>query len=292
MGLDRVRIILVEPAGPMNVGSIARVMKNFGLNHLVLVNPQCQVLSTEALKMAVHAKDILHSAVSVTTVPEALQGCTRAIATTARVRNWDSPLENPSTTLPWLLEEPQHPAALIFGREDRGLSNEELNYAQRFIRIPTSSSYPSLNLATAVAICCYELAQSDAENQEDTTKRENFGAEKSLVVDALEQVSRRMESVHRHEDKGNISDKFSASLSSDIPTSVHESAPLNILEEYYQQLESLLLKIGYLYPHTAASRMETFRQMYNRAQLQTREVAMLRGILRQVEWALENRNNR
>ena len=62
MGLAGVRIILVEPAGPMNVGSIARVMKNFGFNHLVLVNPQCNPLSPEALQMAVHAKDVLESA--------------------------------------------------------------------------------------------------------------------------------------------------------------------------------------------------------------------------------------
>ncbi|BAZ20189.1 RNA methyltransferase [Kalymmatonema gypsitolerans NIES-4073] len=249
MGLAGVRIILVEPAGPINVGSIARVMKNFGFNHLVLVNPQCDPLSPEALQMAVHAKDVLESAVSVGTLPQALQGCTRAIATTARVRSWDSPLENPRTALPWLLEKPEQPAALIFGREDRGLSNEELNYAQRFIRIPTSSSYPSLNLATAVGICCYELAQSDAKIEEDTG-------------------------------------------TSSLEASSSEPAPLDMLEEYYQQLESLLLDIGYLYPHTAASRMEKFRQLYNRAQLQTKEVGMLRGILRQVEWALENRNNR
>lgn len=247
MALAGVRIILVEPAGPINVGSIARVMKNFGFNHLVLVNPQCNPLSTEALHMAVHAKNVLESAVIARTLPEALQGCTRAIATTARVRDWDLPLENPRTALPWLLEPPQQPAALIFGREDRGLSNEELNYAQRFIRIPTDSSYPALNLATAVGICCYELAQRNADN-EDTE----------------------------------ISD-FSASP--------HEPASLDILEEYYQQLESLLLKIGYLYPHTAASRMEKFRQMYNRSQLQIKEVGMLRGILRQIEWMLEKQNN-
>jgi tRNA/rRNA methyltransferase len=64
------------------------------------------------------------------------------------------------------------------------------------------------------------------------------------------------------------------------------------VEAYYQQLESLLLKIGYLYPHTAASRMEKFRQLYNRTHLQTTEVAMLRGILRQVEWALTNHSDR
>lgn len=242
--MDHVRIVLVEPAGPMNVGSIARVMKNFGFTHLVLVNPQCDPLSVEAKRMAVHAQDILESAVTVATLPEALQGCTRAIATTARVRNWETPPENPRTALPWLLEEPRQPAALVFGREDRGLSNEELNYAQKFVCIPTSSIYPSLNLATAVGICCYELAQSYS---------------------------------HHLTDKVN----------GDRP----ELAPLDVIEAYYQQLESLLLKIGYLYPQTAPSRMEKFRQIYNRAGLTTREVAMLRGILRQVEWAIRTLNS-
>jgi tRNA/rRNA methyltransferase len=249
MGLDQIRIILVEPAGPMNVGSIARVMKNFGLHHLVLVNPQCNPLSNEALQMAVHAKDILVASVSVATLPQALQGCTRAIATTARIRTWDSPLDNPLTALPWLLEKPEQPAAIIFGREDRGLSNEELNYAQRFVRIPTSPNYSSLNLATAVAICCYELAQS-------AELYSNFEPDESQNV---------------------------------IPDV--EPATLDVMEAYYQDLEALLLKIGYLYPHTAASRMEKFRQLYNRAHLQTREVAMLRGILRQVEWSLDNQHN-
>ncbi|MEC4880975.1 MAG: RNA methyltransferase [Scytonema sp. PMC 1070.18] len=246
MVLDQVRIVLVEPAGPMNVGSIARVMKNFGLAHLVLVNPQCNPISSEALQMAVHAKDILASAVSVATLPEALQGCTRAIATTARIRTLDSPLYTPSSALSWLLEKPEQPVAIIFGPEDRGLSNEELNYAQRFVRIPTSSNYSSLNLATAVAICCYELAQ-----------------QAQLYSNPEPEESQKT-----------------------LPEM--EPAPMDVTEAYYQDLEALLLKIGYLYPHTAASRMEKFRQLYNRAHLKTREVAMLRGILRQVEWVLDN----
>ncbi|MDF5708166.1 MAG: RNA methyltransferase [Nostoc sp. S4] len=242
MSLAGLRIVLVEPAGPINLGAIARVMKNFGLHNLVLVNPQCDPLSAEALKMAVHAKEILESAVVVATLPEALHGCVRAIATTGRVRSWEILLENPRTALPWLVEEPEKPAALIFGREDRGLSNEELNYAQRFVFIPTSQNYLSLNLATAVAICCYELSQSVEQRQTQT-----------------------------------------------LPQT--ELASLDVVETYYQQLESLLLKIGYLYPHTAASRMEKFRQLYNRVGLQTGEVAMLRGILRQVEWALKSQRD-
>ncbi|MFN6538918.1 MAG: RNA methyltransferase [Nostoc sp. EkiNYC01] len=242
MSLAGLRIVLVEPAGPINVGAIARVMKNFGLHNLVLVNPQCDPLSPEALMMAVHAKEILESAVVVATLPEALHGCVRAIATTGRVRSWEIPLENPRTALPWLVEEPEKPAALIFGREDRGLSNEELNYAQRFVFIPTNQNYLSLNLATAVAICCYELSQSTQQPETQTLP--------------------------------------------DI-----ELAPLDLVETYYQQLESLLLKIGYLYPHTAPSRMGKFRQLYNRAGLQTGEVALLLGILRQVEWALKTQRD-
>jgi tRNA/rRNA methyltransferase len=242
MGLAGLRIVLVEPAGPLNVGSIARVMKNFELHHLVLVNPQCDPLSDQAMKMAVHAKEILESAVLVKTLPEALQGCVRAVATTGRSRSWEVPLEKPRTALPWLLEEPELPTALIFGREDRGLSNEELNYAQRFVRIPTSESYSSLNLATAVAICCYELSQS-------------------------------------------------AEVFTTQTLPAPELAPIEVVETFYEQLESLLLRIGYLYPHTAASRMEKFRHLYNRAHLQSGEVAMLRGMLRQVEWALKSQIN-
>jgi len=236
MDASGVKIILVEPAGPLNVGSIARVMKNFALEQLVLVNPQCDYLGEEATRMSVHAKDVLEAAVCVSTLPEALSGCKRAIATTARTRD-NAVLQTPREVLPWLLETDAQPAALIFGREDRGLSNEELNYAQKFMRIPTDAGYPSLNLASAVAISCYELTQ----NQPSTVEN--------------------------------------ASIDEEI-------ASIEVVEGYYEQLESLLLSIEYLYPHTADSRMEKFRQLYNRAQLKTKEVAMLRGILRQMQWAL------
>ena len=237
---SNVIIVLVEPAGPLNVGSVARVMKNFGLSKLILVNPQCDRTSDDAMKMAVHGKDILESAVIVDTLPQALQGCVRAIATMGREYSGELPLETPRTALPWLLAEVEKPVALIFGREDRGLTNEELNYAHKLVFIPTNPEYPSLNLATAVSICCYELSQS-------------------------------------------------TNLFTDQNVPVTEIAPLDAMEGYYQQLESLLLSIGYLYPHTAASRMEKFRHLYNRAYLQTTEVGMLRGILRQIEWAINGK---
>ncbi|MEO0458560.1 MAG: RNA methyltransferase, partial [Cyanobacteria bacterium P01_A01_bin.114] len=160
MPLSPVRIILVEPAGPLNIGSIARAMKNFGLSQLVLVNPQCDPMGAEAIQMAVHAQDLLAKAHITQTLPEALAGCQRAIATTARPRELDDPLEPPEAALPWLIESPDIPTALIFGREDRGLSNDELYYAQRFVKVPTDEGYAALNLAQAVAICCYELARA------------------------------------------------------------------------------------------------------------------------------------
>ncbi|HEY9634462.1 MAG TPA: RNA methyltransferase, partial [Coleofasciculaceae cyanobacterium] len=106
----------MEPAGPLNVGAVARVMKNMGLRTLVLVNPQCDPLGVEAQQMAVHGVDILEAAQQVATIPAALMGCQRAIATTARVRTLSTPLESPRVALPWLLEG-SVTSALIFGPE-------------------------------------------------------------------------------------------------------------------------------------------------------------------------------
>lgn len=256
MKQPEIRIILVEPAGALNVGSVARVMKNFGLEQLILVNPQCDRASDDARKMAVHAQDILESAVIVSTIPEALTGCQRVVATTGVTHDWEAPLESPSQVLPWLLEADGQPGAMIFGREDRGLTNTELNYAQRFIRIPTNPKYSSLNLAMAVGLCCYELSQIPSRS---------LAVNQSIIIPSSE----------------------SSELSQNL-----QSAPWDVVESYYQQLESLLLDIGYLYAHTAASRMEKFRQMYNRTQLRISEVAMLQGIIRQVRWAIGNKNNR
>jgi tRNA/rRNA methyltransferase len=242
--LDRIRIVLVEPSGALNIGSISRVMKNMGLTQLVIVNPQCEVLGEEATRMSVRAIDLLEAAIIVPDLPTALQGCTRVIATTARDRAIPTALETPRQALPWLVESSE-PTALIFGREDSGLTNTELNYATRYIRIPVGSEYSSLNLAQAVGVCAYEL-QMCASN-----------SEQNLSVDG-----RYMP------------------LQSDV-------APVELVEGYYQQLETLLLDIGYLFPHTAPHRMEKLRRLYNRSQLSPNEVALLRGILSQVRWALD-----
>jgi len=235
--LDEIRIVLVEPAGALNVGSIARVMKNMGVQQLVLVNPKCDPQSAEAKQMAVHGRDVLNQAKTVSSLPEALVGCQQAVATTARDRALALPLEPPQDVLPKLLPVP---SALIFGREDSGLTNEELTHAQHCLYLPTAPTYPSLNLAMAVGICVYELQQ--------------------LVATTAESVA----------------------------TPLRETASLEALEGYYQHLEKMLLKIGFLYPHTASARMQKFRQIFNRVNLTPEELALLRGILRQTEWAIQN----
>jgi tRNA/rRNA methyltransferase len=233
--LAKIRIILVEPAGALNVGSIARVMKNLALSQLILVNPHCDHLGEEARRMAVHGLEVLENARVTQTLPEALEGVKKAIATTARVRAMPIELELPSAALPWLFEDNLE-SGLIFGPEDRGLSNLELNYAQRFVSIPSNPEYPSLNLAQSVAICLYELFKS-VQSQEIVTK-----------------------------------------------TITENLASLDLLEAYYQHLETVLLDIGYLYPHTAKARMEKLRRFFNRSSPTSEEIAMLRGVLRQIEW--------
>ncbi|MGF1540598.1 MAG: RNA methyltransferase [Pleurocapsa sp.] len=258
--LDRIKIVLVEPAGGLNVGSIARVMKNMGLSNLVLVNPQCDLTGDDARKMAVHAVEVLEQAAIFDSLPDALTGCQLAIATTARSRSLPTQFESPRQGVKYLLQ-PQINSALIFGPEDRGLSNSELKYAQKFIYIDSNPAYPSLNLAQAVAICTYEIYQASIDNSEtyDTPQK----SQASNSGDYLAEYS-----------------PFTLNFGS---ISVN-NAPLEVLEAYYQHLETVLLEIGYLYPHTAIARMDKLRRIYNRANLNREEVAMLRGILRQMQW--------
>lgn len=278
-GLAKIRIVLVEPAGALNVGAIARVMKNMGLHHLVLVNPKCDPVGEEARLMAVHAADVLEAATVVPTLPTALRGCQRAIATTARPRV-ATVLEPPKTALPWLLASPsQENGAIVFGPEERGLSNEELNYAQRFVAIPSNPAYASLNLAQAVGICCYELYQWEREQEAGGRLLRERSAEQRQEVEG-KQAADILAVAPQHLNRP-------PTTSSPLPSPLSPPASLDALEGYYQHLEAVLLAIGYLHPHTAASRMQKFRRLFNRALPSSEDVTMLRGILSQVEWATQ-----
>jgi tRNA/rRNA methyltransferase len=269
--LANIRIILVEPAGARNIGSVARVMKNMGLQHLMIVNPQCDPFGEEARRMAVHASDLLAGATIAPTLSDGLAGCRRAIATTCQPRSLAITLEPPPKALPWLLENTveANTAALIFGPEDRGLDNGELSYAHRFIAIPSSSIYPSLNLAQAVGICCYELFRLAQEEAEDRRQKAEGKDETQSSFDSAKP------------------DEFLLTVNLQ-PEGV--PAQLDRLEGFYEHLEKLLLDIGYLHEHTAESRMQKFRLLFNRAMPTEDEVAMLRGILSQMKWASQQKN--
>ncbi len=256
--LEPITIVLVSPQGALNLGSIARVMKNMGLSRLTLVDPRCDPHGEEARRMAVHAFDVLEQARIVATIPEAIADVTRTIATTgrSRSRSVETPLLPPEIGLPWLLDTP---SALLFGPEDHGLSNDELAYAQRFVCIPSTETYSSLNLAQAVAVCARDLVR--AAQIDDT-----YGIDSARSVATMQAESAIAPAEVSEESKIN-------------------AAPVSQLEGYYGHLERVLLDIGYLQTHTATARMEKFRRLFNRSQLSSQEVAMLRGILRQVEWA-------
>lgn len=233
-------VVLVEPAGPLNVGSVARLCANFGLSNLRLVAPRCDHLGEEARRMAVHAEALLEQAQLFPDLPAALADCRRVVATSGRTEEEALPLSSAQDCLGWLAATPpEHQAALVFGREDRGLSNQELLQAGRLLRLSTSESYASLNLSHAVGICLHELQQS------------RTSAESAPTNPSAEPCAR-----------GN-------------------------LEAALSDAEDLLLEVGFLYPHTAEARMAKLRALLQRGQVRDEEVALLRGMVRQLRWAAQ-----
>lgn len=155
--LDNVRIVLVNTSHPGNIGGVARAMKNMGLSHLYLVAPK-RFPADEAVWRAASAGDVLENAVVTADLDEAIEGCGLVIGTSARERRIPWPLLDPRECAEKVQQESmQHPIALIFGREDRGLKNEELQKCHYHVHIPTSEEYSSLNLAAAVQVVSYEV---------------------------------------------------------------------------------------------------------------------------------------
>lgn len=157
--LARIRVILVRPSGETNVGSVARVLANMGLGELVLVAPRCNPVSEAALAYAVRAADRLHAARVVRSIPEALDGCVRTIATTAKLGMYrrQAAIAIREAAELAVADAGGGPVAIAFGPEDRGLLLEETLLFDRIASIPTDDGYPALNLAAAVTIAAYEL---------------------------------------------------------------------------------------------------------------------------------------
>jgi tRNA (cytidine32/uridine32-2'-O)-methyltransferase len=152
-----IRIVLVEPSHPGNIGAAARAMKNMALEELVLVRPKLYP-HPEATARASGADDVLANARVFGTLAEAIAGCGFIAATTSRHRDRNFRIADARQAAARLVaESARAPVALLFGAERTGLTNEELEAAHVLIRIRAHEGYVSLNLAMAVQIMAYEL---------------------------------------------------------------------------------------------------------------------------------------
>jgi len=190
----QIRVVLVGPEHEGNIGSIARVMKNFNLKALWLVKPKV-ALGLEASVYAVNAQEILSSAKIVASLKEALFDVDWVVGTTAKV-GWSTRniLRTPidAKLLSKQIFKKQGRVALVFGRESKGLSNWELNLCDLVVTIPTSPAYRTLNVAAAATIVFYELFAATLES-ESPRKMEAEGSALHRVEDYFEEICKSLE---------------------------------------------------------------------------------------------------
>jgi len=155
--LSRIRVVLSHTSHPGNIGATARAMKTMGLERLYLVNPKL-FPHADATARASGADDVLAAAVQCPDTDAALQGCRLVVGAGARSRTIPCPVITPAECAQRAAaESEQGDVALLFGCEQSGLSNQEMDRCQYLVKIPTSPEYGSLNLAAAVQILCYEV---------------------------------------------------------------------------------------------------------------------------------------
>jgi TrmH family RNA methyltransferase len=196
--LSRIRIVLVGTQHPGNIGSAARAMKTMGLRELVLVDP-VSFPDPRADAMAVNAGDVLAQARVCATLDQALAGCNRVAATTARQRHISALAYTPRDWAQRMAaSEYSGQIALLFGRERTGLTNEEVDRAQEVVVIPTGGEYSSLNLASAVQILSYELLLAAGSAPLELPEHEPVGhADMERFYVHLEEVLARTQFIDR-----------------------------------------------------------------------------------------------
>jgi tRNA/rRNA methyltransferase len=232
--LNNVTIVLVEPQNPGNVGMVCRAMKNMGLSGLRLVNP-CRTDHPEALKFSVAARDLLEAAVIFPTLKEALNDCPFSVATTRRHGKYRQEIFTPEEIAAKVGgAKGVGRVALVFGREDSGLTTDEVALCRWQATIPTASDFGSLNLAQAVLVFSYEIFREEGKT---------------------------------------------------IPRKQRLPAPAGDLETLYEHMEQTLLRIGFLNPQNPDHIMRTLRRIVARAEIDIREVSVLRGLMAQIDWA-------
>lgn len=242
-------VVLVEPAGPLNVGSVARLCANFSSPwlqpQLRLVAPRCDHSGPEAQQMAVHGRSVLEGARLYDDLASAVADCAAVVATSGRGEGEPLAVLDLEPALGWLQHHHNsgQSAALVFGREDRGLSADELLQAGALLRISTGPGYRSLNLSHAVGLVLHHL--------------------------------------HRQLQEGVPQPNVDGAAGAAAPP----LAPRAQVEAMLADAEGLLLDVGFLLPHTVAARMAKLRAVLQRAGLSSEETALLRGMVRQCRWA-------
>ncbi len=186
--MNQLRVVLVAPRNPLNIGAAARAMSNFGFSDLRLVNPY-EVAFREA-RSAVKAQHVLAGAQEYATLADAVADCTLVVGTTSRgPRALEHPLrrlEHGGKVIARKLA--QAPVALLFGSEKFGLSNEDLSHCHWLMRVPTREEHGSMNLGQSVAVCLYEIMRQPALAQTEPRKP-------LAKVEDLERLTERLEEV-------------------------------------------------------------------------------------------------
>lgn len=191
-----IKIVLVNTSHPGNIGATARAMKNMGLSRLALVNP-VEFPSGVAVGRAASALDVLEQAEVVNTLGEAIADCALVIGSSARSRSLPWPMLTPEQSAAKLVKESQSAqVALVFGREDSGLNNEELQLCHFHVQIPASPEYSSLNLAAAVMVLCYEIRRAVLRDEEADDKAEDeYWDQERATVEHVEYFYEHLERV-------------------------------------------------------------------------------------------------
>ena len=251
--LDQIRIVLVNTTHSGNIGAAARAMKNMGVTQLVLVDPIAEI-DGDAIVRASGASEILDSCTIVSSLDEAVAGCGLVIGTSARGRHIPWPLCSPRECAGKAKQAIKHDnsVALVFGRESRGLTNEELHKCNAHVHIPTNPDFSSLNIAAAVQVLCYEMRIAALE--ETTQAQQETGSKWGVEWD-------------------------------------YELAPHDDMERFFDHLKQSLVDIGFLDPNTPKQLMTRLRRMFQRTALDKMEVSMMRGILAAVQRKAKVANN-
>lgn len=195
--MSPLRIVLVAPRNPLNIGAAARAMSNFGVRELRLVNPY-EVAFREA-RSAVKAQRVLSEAREFATLAEAVADCALVVGTTAKgPRALEHPLRRLELGARVIKKKlASAPVALLFGSEKFGLSNDDLSHCHWVMRIPTREAHGSMNLGQAVAVCLYEIVRSSAAMRaQPETKRGARAEDLERITERLEEVLAQSGYVH------------------------------------------------------------------------------------------------